>query len=79
MRQHLSICNQKHSPKKFLTLLFTLALISIATVGCDEETVRETEITTYPSPQSEPEYSPPPSVEPIDPFYGERRGGIYGN
>lgn len=68
-----------NSPIKFMIRLSAIALVAIALVSCDEETqqqsdfsqeMRDREITERNS-QPEPESSPAPSVQPIDPFYGD--------
>lgn len=67
-----------NSPMKFIIRLSTIALVAIAIVGCDEETQQQPDLsqrtdwpTTERTRQPEPESSPTPSVEPINPFYGD--------
>lgn len=67
-----------NSPTKLAIRLSTLTLVAIALVGCYEETQQQTDQNpeilnremTERNYQPQPESSPAPSVQPIDPFYG---------
>jgi hypothetical protein len=75
-----------NSPIKFtirLSALALLALMSISLVSCDDETQSGVDLSQeernreLKNRKSEAESPPAPSVQPIDPFYGDRHGGSF--